>query len=436
MSAVAHASLWSRLRSIPVEYPFAFGVVFSGFKTSFSDLLVQKVVEQKEWKDVDWKRNAAFATFGFVYLGGVQYAIYVPFFSRIFPTAKTFPGKPWRQKIKDFRGMFESGAQVFLDQCVHHPLMYFPAFYCTKELVMKQEPDLVACLKEYQGNMKEDLLALWKIWVPATMANFAFMPLWARIPTVATTSLVWTCILSAMRGGDVTHGEDMAGGAVTGATLEMIEEGFGTLFTDPVELEADKSHVMITAAGVDRLGLVAHLSRAVSDANGSITHSRMVRLGEDFIITLHAAVPPEETRQFKRALKRDPNLKCLNLQFAQLNPRDNTEQLPAQIGLRVRAVGEDKPGMLASISETLNDKGLNIETVSTDLQLHGGRGDNRKRRDFVVEADCVAVRPLNDEHMEHLLKDLNHIKKELALDVVDVRVQRLSKQRRHTTTPM
>ena len=59
-------SLVTRMRSIPMEYPFAFGVVFSGFKTSFSDLMVQKVVEQRE--QIDWKRNAAFAAFGFIYL--------------------------------------------------------------------------------------------------------------------------------------------------------------------------------------------------------------------------------------------------------------------------------------------------------------------------------------------------------------------------------
>ena len=59
-------SLVTRMRSIPMEYPFAFGVVFSGFKTSFSDLMVQKVVEQRE--QIDWERNAAFAAFGFIYL--------------------------------------------------------------------------------------------------------------------------------------------------------------------------------------------------------------------------------------------------------------------------------------------------------------------------------------------------------------------------------
>ncbi len=101
----ASKTLWSRVRSLPAAYPFAFGVVLSGFKTSFSDLLVQKVVEQRE--KIDWKRNAAFATFGFVYLGGVQYMIYVPLFSRLFPGAAAFAAKPIREKLKDSKGLFQ-----------------------------------------------------------------------------------------------------------------------------------------------------------------------------------------------------------------------------------------------------------------------------------------------------------------------------------------
>jgi len=251
VAATAKRSVWSKVTSVPAKYPFAFGVIFSGFKTSFSDLLVQKVVERRE--EVDWKRNAAFAAFGFFYLGGVQYAIYVPFFSRLFPGAASFAAKPIREKIKDARGIFNLGAQVFLDQCVHHPLMYFPAFYCTRELVMSEKPDVRKALASYQANMSEDLAALWKVWLPATAINFAFMPMYARIPFVAGVSLLWTCILSTMRGGDVAHGEDMAGGAVTGATLTIMKEGIDTFFTKPLELDRDMSHIVITASGHDKV---------------------------------------------------------------------------------------------------------------------------------------------------------------------------------------
>lgn len=61
---------------------------------------------------------------------------------------------------------------MFLDQFVHHPFLYFPVFYATREFVMAEKPDLVRCLSTYKENMKEDLTALWKVWVPSTVVNF------------------------------------------------------------------------------------------------------------------------------------------------------------------------------------------------------------------------------------------------------------------------
>ena len=40
------------------------------------------------------RRTVAFGSFGLFYLGGVQYFIYVPLFSRLFPNAAAFAGKP------------------------------------------------------------------------------------------------------------------------------------------------------------------------------------------------------------------------------------------------------------------------------------------------------------------------------------------------------
>jgi predicted amino acid-binding ACT domain protein len=244
-----------------------------------------------------------------------------------------------------FRSLLKLGAQVFIDQCIHHPFMYFPAFYCIKELVMHDKPNFSmksGCLAEYRRNMKEDLLALWKLWVPLTVINFAFMPMYARIPFAACVSLVWTCILSAMRGGDIAHVEDMVGGAVTGASLTMMEEALGELFTSPVELDRYKQHVMITASGHDKPGLVAHLSRAVADAGGNVTHSRMTRLGSDFIMMMHVSVEPEQFRPFVDHMKGRPELKDLTVKCSSLSRRTTGTYQEAAMGVRVHCVGADK----------------------------------------------------------------------------------------------
>jgi hypothetical protein len=125
----------SRLLAYSKNNPLVFGVVFSTLKTSAADLLVQLQFEQKKVENIDWRRNSAFALFGCFYLGGVQYALYVPIFGRMFPKAAEFATKPIAEKLKDPRGFANMLAQVFLDQCIHHPLAYFPVFYSVKEVV-------------------------------------------------------------------------------------------------------------------------------------------------------------------------------------------------------------------------------------------------------------------------------------------------------------
>lgn len=337
-SMVVRPSIWSQAKKIPAKYPMAFGVIVSGFKTSFSDLLVQKVVERRE--KVDWRRNAAFASFGFFYLGGVQYTLYVPIFGRLFPGAARFAAKPLSQKLRDTKGMFQLVAQTFLDQCVHHPLMYFPVFYITKEVVISDKPDIGKVLSEYRSNMKEDLLALWKIFLPATIFNFAFMPMHFRIPFVACVSLVWTCVLSAMRGGDVANSEDMAGGAVTGASYQLLREGLDVFNRTPVELDEDLYHVNISAAGKQRPGLVAMLARHVEKEGGNVTHSKMVRLGEEFVIQMHVALPPEKSTNFLRSLKKRDLSRELDIQTTKLTKRCSSKN--SVFGIRLHCVGEDK----------------------------------------------------------------------------------------------
>ena len=139
----------------------------------------------------------------------MQYALYVPGFGRLFPNASSFAAKPVMEKLRDPRGIAAMLAQVFLDQCVHHPFLYFPVFYSIKEVVAGNT--VMDGLTKYRGNMSEDMVALWKVWVPATIINFSFCPMWARIPFVASTSLIWTFILSSMRGSndiEVPHAMD------------------------------------------------------------------------------------------------------------------------------------------------------------------------------------------------------------------------------------
>lgn len=412
------SSAWQRLRNIPITYPFVFGVGVSTIKTSASDLLVQKVVENK--KEIDWKRNLAFCTFGCFYLGGVQYAIYVPLFSRMFPNAASFAAKSLRDKMKDAKGQIALLSQVFLDQCVHHPLLYFPAFYMTKEVVTSEgNPDFMKALSQYKDNMIEDLKALWKIWVPATFVNFAIMPMWARIPTVAATSMIWTCILSAMRGGDIVHSDEVIGGNVTGATFDLIKEGIADLglFQTSVDVDPSLAHLCVSAAGPDKVGWVSMVANAIAAEGGNITHSKMVRLGHDFIMLLHVSVPPEKLRHLISSLNENQELDPLNIRTSFLSKRKTGKYDKAKGFMKIHCVGEDKPGMLAAVASRVSEKQLSVENISTELKFNSSG-----RRDFVIDCSCTASRKLNNEELTSLYRDFETLKNEYNFDIVDIRI--------------
>lgn len=399
-----------------MKYPLAFGVGISTTKTSFSDLLVQVVVEKKE--KIDWKRNLAFASFGCFYLGGVQYAIYVPIFGRLFPNAASFAAKSLREKVRDTKGQLALGAQVFIDQCVHHPLMYFPVFYMTKEFVTSGgKPDFGNALSTYRQNMKEDLLALWKIWVPATFVNFAFMPMWGRIPTVAATSMIWSCVLSAMRGGDVVHSEDLAGGMVTGTNFKLMKEGVSSMFSSSVDVDPSLSHICVSAAGPDKVGWVSLVASSVAKEGGNITHSKMIRLGQEFIILMHVAVPPEKLRTLVSHLNSNVDLAPLNIRTSFLSKRKTGKFMAPKAGIRIHCIGKDRPGMLAAVANKVSEENLSVENITTEIRM-----DASGVRQFVIDCDCTTSRSLTKECLEDLYNDFNVLKDELQFDVVDVRV--------------
>ena len=235
-----------------------------------------------------------FASFGLVYLGCIQYSIYVPLFSRLFPSAEAFATAPLRVKLADFVGQRRMLAQVFFDQMLHHPILYFPTFYVLKEVVNGGEP--INGLRKYRENVTEDLAALWKLWLPTTVINFSFLPMWGRIPWVATTSLVWTCILSYMRGSmdddvaDAALAEDMTGniGRAIERTLIWRESQQAAFYDER------KMHLLLSANGPDRIGYISTLSAAVANASANVIDARMVKLGGDFSIMMLVTVEPDD----------------------------------------------------------------------------------------------------------------------------------------------
>mmetsp|Transcript_3130 Transcript_3130/g.11145 ORF Transcript_3130/g.11145 Transcript_3130/m.11145 type:complete len:237 (+) Transcript_3130:106-816(+) len=173
------------ISSYAKKHPVIFGSMITVVKTSVADIMAQKLIEKRE--DIDWRRNAGFCTFGFLYLSLGQYWLYNKLFHRLCAPLKARYGYG-----------VTVAAKVFLDQAIHHPFVYFPVFYSIKAAVEGRDWEWV--WSKYTTEFRESVKQLWMIWVPCQIVNFAVVPMHYRIPFVAAVSFVWTTVLSVMQG--------------------------------------------------------------------------------------------------------------------------------------------------------------------------------------------------------------------------------------------
>ncbi len=204
LSYQGYISKFHYIRYFPHNYPMVFGMGIGGLKTGLVDFFVQYSLENQNIDNINWERVKYFTIFGTLYLGGFQYLLYVPFFGKLFPNMIRFSKLKIKDKMKDNIGISQSLSQVFIDQFVHHPFIYFPVFYVSKQLFMSNDKSLksINCgIDLYKNNLMNDLGKLWKLWIPFQLFNFIVNPLWMRVPFTALVSVVWTGILSFSRGG-------------------------------------------------------------------------------------------------------------------------------------------------------------------------------------------------------------------------------------------
>ena len=77
--------------------------------------------------------------------------------------------------------------------------------------------------------------------------------------------------------------------------------------------------------------------------------------------------------------------------------------------------------MLASIAKSLNEHGLSIENVRTEIV----RSKDGTGRDFCITADAVATEYMDYKQIQIMVHELEELKTTLNLHNIDIRVQRL-----------
>ena len=66
--------------------------------------------------------------------------------------------------------------------CCSHPFLYFPTFFLMKSIVEQWPHPVQHAYDKWRNEIWTSCKALWMLWVPAQIANFAFVPRYLRVP--------------------------------------------------------------------------------------------------------------------------------------------------------------------------------------------------------------------------------------------------------------
>ncbi|CAD7854704.1 MAG: Glycine cleavage system transcriptional antiactivator GcvR [Olavius algarvensis Gamma 1 endosymbiont] len=120
---------------------------------------------------------------------------------------------------------------------------------------------------------------------------------------------------------------------------------------------------MLTLVGVDRLGIVARVTRAIFEAGGSLGEASMIRLGGNFTIMMMVATD-EHPAKLERAMSLAASELGLRFHMDPLEGGLHRHRVP---NVQVRVTGADRSGIVARVTGTLADAGFDILALESDV---------------------------------------------------------------------
>jgi glycine cleavage system transcriptional repressor len=127
---------------------------------------------------------------------------------------------------------------------------------------------------------------------------------------------------------------------------------------------SSERHLVLSALGPDRPGLVAEVTSYVTERGGNIEDSRMVVLGGEFGVMMLASGTPDEIARIAREtaqLRATSGLEVTTRETKSAEDHRRAESIPCI----VTCDAIDNPGIARAVSRALHSLGLNIVSLET-----------------------------------------------------------------------
>jgi glycine cleavage system transcriptional repressor len=120
-------------------------------------------------------------------------------------------------------------------------------------------------------------------------------------------------------------------------------------------------HLVVTAVGPDRPGLVSAISTLVHDAGGNLKDSRMAILGGEFAIILLVSAGAAQMAALEAAIPRVEAELGLKVMVKRTEVEERRNYLPYAL----HATGIDRPGIVRAVTARLAARGVNVASFES-----------------------------------------------------------------------
>ncbi len=162
--------------------------------------------------------------------------------------------------------------------------------------------------------------------------------------------------------------------------------------------------LIISVIGPDRPGLIQELSSVVTSAGGNWEGSRLMQLAGQFAGMVQVVIPESRLSTLQDELSA---LEGKGLNVSVIHTDDSPSESPDHCALvNLEVVGQDRSGIVASISESLARLGVNVIELATDCKPAAWSGETH----FFTHATVSLPVELSEEelrqHIESIADDL------------------------------
>jgi glycine cleavage system regulatory protein len=169
--------------------------------------------------------------------------------------------------------------------------------------------------------------------------------------------------------------------------------------------------IVLTVVGDDRAGIVHLLAETISAHGGNWERSELAELAGTFAGVVLVSVPADRLDELKAALGGIDAL----LSIAVRRTPEAAPATPSGVGMTFTVLGNDRPGIVRDVTNTLTEHGLTIDTFSSrtiEAPMSGG---------MLFDATIV-VRAAGDDILAGAAAALERLAGEMQVDLSQARV--------------